>query len=92
MWQTMRKTVGYVKFAVSTVIVAVGTVQAAEVIDMCFRPVATPTAKVMSSLNSIDAKLKDFHREIARLESIEANLKHQGDAISQLLEAVGKKG
>jgi hypothetical protein len=88
----MRKTAGYVKFAVSTVIVTVGTVQAAKVIDMCFRPAATPTAKVMSSLNSIDAKLKDFHREIAWLESIEADLKHQGEAISQLLEAVGKKG
>ena len=69
-----------------------GAVEAAEVIEKCFRPAATPTAKVMSSLNSIDAKLKDFHREIARLKSIEAALKHQGEAISQLLEAVGKKG
>jgi hypothetical protein len=72
----MRKTAGYVKFAISTVIVAVGTVQATEVIDMSFHPAITPTTKVMSSLNSIDAKLKDFHREIVQLKSIEADLKH----------------
>jgi hypothetical protein len=78
----MRKIAGYVKFAISTVIVAVGTVQKVEVIDMSFRPAATPTEKVMSSLNSIDAKLKDFHREIAQLESIEADMRHQGEAIS----------
>jgi hypothetical protein len=88
----MRKIVDYVKFAVSTIIVAMRTVQAAEVIDMCFRPAATPTTKVMSSLNSIDAELEYFPHEIARLKSIEADLKHRGEVISQLLEVVGKKG
>jgi hypothetical protein len=69
-----------------------GVVLSAVVFDRFFHPEATPTTKVLSSLNSIDAELEYFHHEIARLKSIETDLKHRGEVISQLLEVVGKKG
>jgi hypothetical protein len=63
-----------------------------EIIGICFRVEAAASAEIPNSLKSFEAQLKHFCHEIARLKLVEAELKHRGEAISQLLEAVGKKG
>jgi hypothetical protein len=58
----MRKATSNVIFAISTISTIIGLVESAEIIGRCFR------AEILNSLKLVEAQLKHFLHEIARLK------------------------